>query len=107
MTFEVVLTTKAHEQLETAHAWWAQHRSANQAARWYNEFANALVILSENPERWPLSAERGAFPFEIRDLHFGVGSRPTHLAVFTIRDGLILVLAIRHLAQRALETDDV
>ncbi|MBI3837036.1 MAG: type II toxin-antitoxin system RelE/ParE family toxin [Planctomycetia bacterium] len=106
MTFEVVLTTKAHEQLEAAHAWWAQHRSASQAARWYNEFARALVILAENPERWPLSAESGVFPVEIRDLRFGAGSRPTHRAVFTIRDGLILVLAIRHLAQRALETDD-
>jgi len=107
MTYEVVLTDKAQEELDAAHDWWARHRSAEQAARWYNTFADALLALAENPNRCPLSAEVPSFPCEIRDLYFGLGSRPTHRAVFTVRDRLILVLAIRHLAQGTMTTEDV
>jgi hypothetical protein len=32
-------------------------------------------------------------------MHYGVGSRPTHRAVFTIADDFVLVLAVRHGAQ--------
>jgi plasmid stabilization system protein ParE len=107
MIYEIVLTLKAQEQLEATHDWWARHRSGEQAASWYNGFADAIVKLAENPQRWPRSTEARAFPYEIRELHFGLHDRPTHRAVFTIRERLIVVLAIRHLAQSAITADDV
>ncbi len=53
-----------------------------------------------------MSRESDDFPFETRDLYFGIGRRPTHRAVFTICHDKVLVIAIRHLAQRDLALDD-
>jgi plasmid stabilization system protein ParE len=107
MTYEVVLTDRAHEQMEAAYSWWAANRSAAQAARWYNTFAEAIVSLEQNPERCLLAPEDNLMPFELRDLLFGIGKRPTHRAVFTIRPNLVLILAIRHLAQESLSPEDL
>ena len=54
MTHRVVLTTQADCQLEDAAAWWAEHRSPGQAARWYAGFSEAIAALAQNPERCPL-----------------------------------------------------
>lgn len=107
MTYEVVITERAHGQMEAAYSWWAENRSQAQAARWYHAFAGAMVSLEKNPERCPLARESELVPFEIRDLTFGVGKRPTHRAVFTIRPDVVLILAIRHLAQESLSRDDL
>ena len=107
MTYEVALTEKAQAQLEAAYAWWAEHHSIEQAARWYDAFAGALVTLADNPQRCARSAESPNFPYEIRDLHFGLGRKPSHRAVFAIRENLVLVLAIRHTAQREITAEDI
>ncbi|MBI2825645.1 MAG: type II toxin-antitoxin system RelE/ParE family toxin [Planctomycetia bacterium] len=93
--------------MEAAYAWWSKNRSAEQAVRWYNAFADAIRSLSQNPERCALSFESVAFRFEIRDLVFGVGKRPTHRAVFSIRGNMVVVVAVRHLAQKELQPEDV
>jgi plasmid stabilization system protein ParE len=107
MTYEVVLTERAHRQMEAAYCWWAENRSQPQAARWYNAFAQAMVSLEKDPELCALARENQLLPFEVRDLTFGVGKRLTHRAVFTIRPNLVLVLAVRHLAQESLLPEDL
>ena len=107
MTHHVVLTRRADRELEDAADWWAEHRSSHQAAHWYAGFSDAIASLRENPERCPLAPENGRFPYEIRELHYGLGSRPTHRAVFTIRPDMVLVLTIRHAAQAELTEDDL
>jgi plasmid stabilization system protein ParE len=107
MTHVVVLTDRAHAEMEAAYLWWAEHRSRSQADRWYNAFADAIESLASNPDRCRLARENDCFPCEIRDLNFGIGRRRTHRAVFTIRRDMVLVLAVRHLAQRELSPDDV
>ena len=106
MRYLVVLTDRAHADLEAAYSWWAENRSREQTTKWYNQFAEAIESLSRQPEHHSLSYESDRFPFPIRDLRFGVGKRPTHRAVFTIRPDMVLVLAIRHLAQRELTPND-
>ena len=106
MNYQVLLTDQAHANLEAAYAWWADNRSQTQAAKRYNAFAGAIESLATNPQRCAVSRESGDFPFEIRDLYFGIGRRPTHRAVFTIRPDRVLVIAIRHLAQRDLSLND-
>ena len=107
MTYEVVLTERARAQMEAAYSWWAENRSQAQAARWYNAFAEAIVSLEKDPDRCPLARENELVTSEIRDLLFGAGKRPTHRAVFTIRPNLVLILAIRHLAQKSLSPEDI
>jgi len=107
MKYLVVLTDRAHADLEAAHSWWAENRSREQAEKWYNKFADAIESLADQPERFTLSYESSQFPFPIRDLRFGIGKRSTHRAVFTIRNDMVLVLSIRHLAQRAITPDEL
>jgi plasmid stabilization system protein ParE len=93
--------------LEEAFCWWANHRSPQQAARWYNGFREAIESLAENAERFPLAAESDLFPFEIRQMTFGLGTKPTHRALFVIRPDMVYVVAIRHLAQQAIRPEDL
>jgi len=98
-TFEVVLTKRAQDEINQAHDWWADHRSTEQANRWYLKFFEAMITLEKNPSRCQLAPENDRFDYELRQLSFGVGSTPTHRAVFVIRDTTVLILRIRHLAQ--------
>jgi hypothetical protein len=43
---------------------------------------------------------------EIRELHYGLGHRSTHRAVFAMRNDEVIVYTVRHLAQRDLTPDD-
>ena len=107
MTLHVVLTRRAERELEDATDWWAEHRSPDQAARWYAGFSEAIAALAEHPDRYPLAPENGRFPYEMRELHYGLGSHPTHRAVFTIRPDMVLVLTIRHASQAELTGEDL
>jgi plasmid stabilization system protein ParE len=107
MTYKVLLTRRAEVELNDAADWWAEHRSIKQATRWYSKFSDAIAALAENPRRCPLAAENGRFRYEIRELCFGLGSRPTHRAVFTIEADTVVVLAIRHVAQSKLTEHDL
>ena len=107
MTYRVVFTQRASDEFDAAADWWAEHRSAQQAARWYAGFSDAIASLCDLPERCSLARENGRFPYEIRELHYGLGSRPTHRAVFTVRPDVVLVLAICHVSQKDLTEDDL
>lgn len=107
MTHQVILTSKAQLQLSSAAVWWSEHRSEEQAFRWLDGFEAAISSLGMHPERHRLAAENGFYslPHPVRELLFGLGSKPTHRAVFEIREETVYVLAIRHLAQDYLSED--
>lgn len=107
MSFRVAITEQAEREMQSAFNWWAEQRSKRQANRWYAGLAKAIVALTENPERHGESRETDRFPYEIRDLLFGLGRRPTHRAVFTIRGEEVVVLTVRHVAQRDVSPDDI
>ena len=107
MTRVVGITDRAHSQLEAAFRWWRENRSEVQAVKWYNLFMDAIAKIQINPEKYPLSLENKSFPYEIHELRFGVGRRKTHRAVFTIRPEMVLVIAVKHLAQQSITPDDV
>jgi plasmid stabilization system protein ParE len=107
MSLRVVITEQAEREMQSAFNWWAEHRSKRQADRWYAGLAKAIADLSENPEKHGQCRERDRFAYEIRDLLFGLGRRPTHRAVFTIRGEEVVVLTVRHVAQKDLSPDDV
>ena len=107
MNYLVVITHPAEIQLANNAQWWAGNRSVDQAIRWYEGFLDAIQSLEEHPERCSLVRENDRFDVEIRELHYGLGSRPTHRAVFKIESDRVLILAVRHGAQQDLTENDV
>ena len=103
MKYEVVITARAEQEAQAIHDWWAENRSAEQAARWYTEFWNAVVSLEQAPDRCALAAENDRFPYEIRQLNFGIGRKSTHRIVYAIRPTEVVVLRVRHLAQQEID----
>ena len=107
MNYDVYLTDKASGQLEAAARWWSQHRSVEEAQRWYEGFIEAIGSLAKNPRAFPLASEHESFPIELRQLTYGLGRKKTHRAVFVVRANRVVVYAVRHLAQGELTTDDL
>jgi len=103
----VFIAEPARLDLQQHHNWWAEHRSAEQAARWYAGFFKALLQLEAHPERFRKAPEDGLWPFVVRQLNFGIGRRPTHRALFVVRSNEVVVLRVRHLAQDALSADEL
>jgi plasmid stabilization system protein ParE len=87
--------------------WWSENRSADQAIRWLDGFEKALATLADKPERCVIARESDAFATAIRELHYGLRGKPTHRAVFEIRDDEVIVHSVRHFAQRDLTPDDL
>jgi plasmid stabilization system protein ParE len=107
MKYQVIFTEPAATTIEENAVWWARERSADQASRWYDGIRAAILSLDEFPQRCPLAPENDRFPYELRDLYFGLGSRPTHRIIFTIVTHHVVVLAVRHGAQRDLRHGDL
>lgn len=92
-------------ELIEASLWWAEHRSRGQATEWLCKFETAIQSLEDNPERHKLARESDSFPFELRQLLFGVASKPTHRAIYRIRGKQVIVYGIRHVAQQDMVPD--
>ena len=102
MKREVLITLRAQQEAESNHRWWAEHRSAEQAGRWYDEFLKSTLLLEDQADQHAVAAENNLFPYEVRQLNFGLSRRPTHRLVYTIFHDRVVVLRVRHLAQQAI-----
>lgn len=105
--YTVLVTEPAHRDMQEQRDWWAEHRSAEQAVRWYADFFRALLTLEKSPELHPRAAEDGLWPFAVHQLNFDLGRQPTHRALYVIRKTEVIVLRIRHLAQASLTFEDI
>jgi plasmid stabilization system protein ParE len=105
--YQVVITDPAENDIETAYRWWRDNRSAEQATRWYRQLIPAIATLREMPDRCPFAAEMGIHPLGLRELHFGIGRRPTHRIIFTIEEFVVTIIRVRHAAQRDLRLEDL
>lgn len=105
--FRLVITEPAESDIRAAYQWWRDHRSAEQAERWYRGVYQAIQTLQERPERCPRSPESDLLPTGLRQLLFGIGSRGTHRIVFTVIETDVIVVRVRHAAQDAMTGDDV
>ena len=107
MTHRIAFTSKAKLELNQTAIWWAENRSVEQAERWLDGFEAVIQSLAINPERHPPAREDEQFAFTLRQLVYGVGSNPTHRAIFRIRGDEVIIFGIRHLAQRDVSPEDV
>ena len=107
MSYEVIVLGRAELDLNRNAIWWAEHRDVDQALRWLDGFTAAIDTLASNPQRHALVREDDLFPFPVRQLVFGIGSKPTHRAVFSVEGEKVLVYTAGHLAQDDLTPDDI
>jgi plasmid stabilization system protein ParE len=107
MSYRVFTVPAAERDIHRAVKWWADHRSGEQAERWYTRIYPAIGTLSETPDRCPVASESDLLPGGLRQLHFGVGSRATHRIIFTIVGQEVRVLRVRHVAQQSLSLEDL
>jgi plasmid stabilization system protein ParE len=105
MTYEVFITARAQQEAQANHDWWAKYRSVEQAVRWYERFLKIALTLESNPERHGLAPENDRFSENIRQLNFGIGRKPTHRLIYTVRAEKVVVLRVRHLAQQPIEPE--
>jgi plasmid stabilization system protein ParE len=103
----VTLAAPARRDIDGAYAWWRDRRSASQAERWYEQILQSIEALSETADSCPPSPEADLYPEDLRELHFGIGRRPTHRIVFAIAKRQVTVLRVRHVAQRPLDENDL
>lgn len=74
---------------------------------WLEGFDQALASLAQNPERCTLARESDAFRIELRELHYGLRSKATHRAIYSIHRDEVIVYAVRHLAQQELTPQEL
>jgi plasmid stabilization system protein ParE len=107
MSRQVLVTAAARRDIEEAAAWWAENRSFPQAIRWLRQIEDRIATLCENAERCELAHESFRFSFELRELLFGTGYRPTHRILFRIDGSIVEILAVRHTSRIDLAPDDL
>lgn len=105
--YRVIITGPAKRDLQDAHDWWAEHRSAEQAGRWYAGIRDAIQALRNKPERSSAATESDLLAEGIRQRLFGLGRRATHRIVFAIDGNTVVVLRVRHTSQDALTLEDL
>lgn len=106
MTYKLVITDRAFEQLDAGYVWYQQN-APQVAASWFNGWVDALGDLCLEPDRYPLAHESPLFPFPIHQLLYGVGKKKSHRALFVIRSRAVVVLTIRHLSQQDFTPDQL
>ena len=107
MTLRVTIQKEAWSEAFASADWWSRHRSRDQAERWFDGLMVAIDSLKTTATRHALAAESDAFPFDLRQMNYGLGSRPTHRVLYEVRDDEVLVLTVRHLAQRDLQPENL
>jgi plasmid stabilization system protein ParE len=99
MSLPVLIEAEAKTALRHTLLWWSKNRSEEQALRWWNGIHDAIETLKDNPQRCILARENSKYDDELRELHFGLASRPTHRILFVVDADAVRVLTVRHTAQ--------
>ena len=107
MKFTVSILPQARQDIDRNADWWAEHHSVDEALRWTDAIYDQIATLTEFPESHSLSAENDDFPYEIRDMLLGLGSRPSYRGVFTIQGDTVYVLTVRRGAEDVIRPRDV
>ena len=98
MSFQVFVTPTADADVMEAFRWYAE-RSLLAAEEWYEGLNEAMISLSDDPNRYPLSQDDSdALGRETRILLHG-RRRGVFRILFTIEGETVWVLRVRHDAQ--------
>jgi len=106
VTFSIRITEPAEADISHAYHWWRNHRSREQADRWYDGIYPAIGTLRDMPRGCALAHDQDACEVELRQLLFGIGRRATHRILFTIEDDTVVILRVLHHAQQDRTSDN-
>ena len=100
MSFQVILTVPAEDDLRTITRWLSK-TAPRKIDKWQAGFWDALASLEELPARCPLIKDETHIE-GLRHLLFN-----KYRIVFSIGDGVVLVVRVRHQSQAPLTADDI
>lgn len=103
----VVITGPAKRDVEEAREWWAENRTAEQAARWYLAAFATMELLATFSGRFPLARERSLQQRDVRQVTFGLGRRPSHRILYAVRGEHVVVYRVRSGWQADLSDDEL
>jgi plasmid stabilization system protein ParE len=103
MKYRVLIQPTAKAELRKAHRWYYDESPAA-ASRWLDKLLETIDTLRAHPERCPLAPENDAFEETIRQLLCGK-KRGIYRILFTVKEGVVEVLHIRHAAREHLEPE--
>jgi plasmid stabilization system protein ParE len=101
VTHRILIQPSAFDDLDLARRWIAR-QSAERADAWVQGVDAAVHTLIHFPRRCPLAPENDAFATEIRQLLYG-----EYRILFTIEDGVVRVVHVRHGARRQMSADEI
>ena len=106
MTLKLVISERAHQDIERNAVWWARYHSLTQAIDWQDAVYRQLESIPEMPESYSLASENPKFDEELRQKNVGLGVGG-YRAVFTVRGTEVHILTIRRGAQRELGNQEL
>jgi plasmid stabilization system protein ParE len=106
MSYKLVVTKRAKQDRDRAFEWYMVNFSQEFAARWYDGIAQAIESLRDRPTRCHKAHENDRFSFELYELLYGP-RRSKHRILFRLERNRVLILHIRHSAQRDIAEDDL
>jgi plasmid stabilization system protein ParE len=107
MSRRVRVTDEAENDIASATAWWAAHRSAEQAERWYLGIRKSIRSLADSAGICSAAPESKRLKRDVKHLLFGLSKRPSHRVIIAVNDDEVVVLRVRHVAQRFLTIADL
>ncbi len=107
MSFSVIYSDEAKEDIFRNADWWARNHSLAQAKIWLNAIYNQIDSLADMPERCPLAVENDRFDIDIRQFLVGQGARKRYRTIFTVTNDTVHILALLDGAQAELLPDNL
>lgn len=107
MSFTLRITGPAQRDLRENHHWWSEHRSAEQADRWLIEIDKAIYSLREQPSRHAWATEPELRNVGLRQLPFGLGTRPSHRILYGIEKKKVIIYRVRAFKQDQIRVEDL
>jgi plasmid stabilization system protein ParE len=107
MIFKIRWSPKAIQSLVGNVNWWRDHHSEQQAIRFFDGFVEAIGTLRQFPKRCSIAFENNRVPFELREFHYGTGSKSTHRALFSIEADTVFIILVHRHSQADVLVDDI
>lgn len=107
MKYRVLVAERAIDDVIRNANWWAAKYSREKAAEWQQAIFERIYSLDVMPEANPLAFENPDFRYELREAHFGLGSRPGYRILFTIVDDTVNVLTVKAAEEDWITPDDL